>query len=93
MCGPEAIRESWENIFKELADWDLRLSDGQCVEDELLSVHQVQENIYREGKIQAIVIATNLFHCTDQGWRMIMHHASPAPETAADIIAGGRSLH
>ncbi len=93
LYGPDAIRESWKQIFKDQPDWDFRLSSGQCVEDELLSIHQVQENIYDNGRAQGVVIATNLFHYTNQGWRMMMHHASPAPETVADIIASGNSLH
>ncbi len=93
LYGLEAIRGSWERIFKAGFDLDLRLSNGQCVEDELLSIHQVQENLYDKGRVQGIVIATNLFHYTNQGWRMMMHHASPAPEMAADIAASGHSLH
>ena len=93
LYGPEAIRESWEQTFKNQPDWDFRLSSGQCIEDELLSIHQVQENIYKKGRLQGTVIATNLFHYTTQGWRMMMHHASPAPESAADILALGNSLH
>ena len=91
--GSDAIRNSWEQIFSDKPDWDFRLTHGQCVEDDLLSIHQVQENIYQRDQVQGVVIATNLFHYTHQGWRMIMHHASPVPEMAADIITTGRSLH
>ncbi len=93
LYGPDAVRESWEQIFRESQGWDFRLSNGQCVEDELLSIHQVQENIYSQGRLQGIVIATNVFHSTNQGWRMAIHHASPAPETAESSLVFGRSLH
>ena len=93
LCGQQAIRRSWEQIFKDQPEWDFRLSNGQCVEDELLSIHQVQENIYNEGSLQGVVVATNLFYYAEQGWRMMMHHASPAPEMAKDIIARGGRLH
>ena len=94
LCGVEAVRESWEQVFKNQPDWDFRLSNGQCIEDELLSIHQVQENIYNQGQMQGAVIATNLFHYTSLGWRMMLHHASPLPETASDIISmGTSSLH
>jgi hypothetical protein len=40
------------------------------------------------------VIATNVFHKTPQGWRMVAHHASPGtPDDAADVGAAGMVLH
>jgi ketosteroid isomerase-like protein len=35
-----------------------------------------------EGAAQAFVVATNVYHHTPQGWRMVVHHASPG--SAAD---------
>jgi hypothetical protein len=29
------------------------------------------------------VVATNVYLRTERGWRMVAHHASPAPATAA----------
>ncbi len=94
LYGPDAVRESWEQIFKESpGGWDFHLVNGQCIEDELLSVHQLQENLYDRGRLQGSVIATNVYHHTSQGWRMALHHASPVPETAESSIALGRNLH
>lgn len=93
LYGPDAVRESWEQIFKESPGWDFHLSNGQCIEDELLSVHQLQENLYDRGRFQGSAIATNVYHHTDQGWRMTLHHASPVPEMAESSIALDRSLH
>jgi ketosteroid isomerase-like protein len=31
----------------------------------------------QEGPREAYVIATNVYHKTAQGWRMVAHHASP----------------
>jgi len=30
-----------------------------------------------DGAREAVVIATNVFHKTAQGWRLVAHHASP----------------
>jgi ketosteroid isomerase-like protein len=30
-----------------------------------------------EGPRHAFVLATNVYHKTAQGWRMVAHHASP----------------
>jgi hypothetical protein len=44
------------------------------------SIHSVLEKIEvmtNEGPREAYVIATNVYHKTAQGWRMVAHHASP----------------
>ena len=47
----------------------------------MLSVHSVYEHIAVAGepRARAPVIATNIFLRTERGWRMVAHHASPAP--------------
>ncbi len=47
----------------------------------LLAIHSVMEHILVMGqpKPQAPIIATNIYLLTDRGWRMLAHHASPAP--------------
>ena len=93
LYGPDDIREGWEQVFKNPSKWNFRLSNGQCVEDESLSIHQVQENIYEHDRIKGIVIATNVFHNTDHGWRMMMHHASPHSEITDNSLTVNRKLH
>ena len=56
------------------------------------AVHNVLERVEvlgPDGPAQAWVIATNVYHKTAQGWRMVAHHASPG--TASDIqeVSGG----
>ncbi len=44
------------------------------------AVHSVLERIQimtEDGPREAYVIATNVYHKTAQGWRMVAHHASP----------------
>jgi ketosteroid isomerase-like protein len=44
------------------------------------SVHSVLERIgmlTEDGPRHAYVVATNVYHLTPQGWRMVAHHASP----------------
>jgi ketosteroid isomerase-like protein len=44
------------------------------------AVHNVLEKIQvmtEEGPREAYVIATNVYHKTAQGWRLVAHHASP----------------
>lgn len=93
LCGTKAVRDSWEQIFSQEMDWNFRLSNGQCMEGELLSVHQVEENIYEQERLQGRVIATNVFLNTPRGWRMFIHHASPTPQTALPTLSPCRNLH
>jgi ketosteroid isomerase-like protein len=52
------------------------------------------EVITPQGARQAYVIATNVYHKTPQGWRMVAHHASPGtPKDAADVGAKPTVLH
>jgi hypothetical protein len=50
----------------------------------MLSVHSVYEHIAIAGepRSRAPVIATNIYLRTERGWRMVAHHASPAPVAA-----------
>ena len=50
------------------------------VESLASAVHNVLERIEvltAEGPRHAFVLATNVYHKTAQGWRMVAHHASP----------------
>jgi hypothetical protein len=51
----------------------------------MLAVHSVRESIAVRGEKRAAVpvSATNAYMRTGNGWRMILHHASPAPQGAA----------
>jgi hypothetical protein len=47
----------------------------------MVSVHSVYEQISlaEEERTRACMIATNIYMRTERGWRMMAHHASPAP--------------
>jgi acyl-coenzyme A thioesterase PaaI-like protein len=49
----------------------------------------VEEVVVSEGRRQAVahVIATNAYIKTPAGWKMVMHHASPAPAEETDAIS------
>jgi ketosteroid isomerase-like protein len=47
-----------------------------------------------EGTLVAYVPATNVYHKTAQGWRMVVHHASPGTTDAGhDINQTPKVLH
>lgn len=80
--GRSAVEESWKRIFEGGAPMRFKITDTQYTQDNLLSVHCLYERIrfgqnYREI---SVVVATNIYTLTDNGWRMVLHHASPSPE-------------
>ena len=83
VTGVEQIRESWRQIFASGQRLSFKLRDQQLVQGMMLSVHSVYEHIAVAGepRSRAPVIATNIFLRTERGWRMVAHHASPAPAT------------
>ena len=76
--GREAVRASFEQILGASPGMQFRLSDISQYYDQNLAVHVLHENIRlgKDSHFQPPVVATNIYRLTDNGWRMIMHHAS-----------------
>jgi uncharacterized protein (TIGR02246 family) len=81
LSGVAQIRESWRQIFASGQALSFRLRERQSVNGLTLVVHSVYEQISATGEPRspAPVIATNIYLRTERGWRMVAHHASPAP--------------
>ncbi|RCS56731.1 YybH family protein [Parvibium lacunae] len=78
--GYAAIRAAFAEIFKGGAI-HIRPSVVHVVAGAAVTVHHVVEHIViatPAGQKLVQVLATNVYHKTDQGWRLVIHHASPA---------------
>lgn len=84
VAGVERVRESWRQIFASGQTLRFQLGEQQYVQGMMLSVHSVYEHITVAGdpRSRAPVIATNVYIRTERGWRMVAHHASPAPASS-----------
>jgi ketosteroid isomerase-like protein len=84
VSGVERVRESWRQIFSSGQNLRFQLREQQHVQGMMLSVHSVYEHVTVAGeqRPRAPVIATNVYVRTERGWRMVAHHASPAPVAA-----------
>lgn len=85
LIGIGAIRAAFDAMF---ANGSIRAwPEGvRKIESLASSVHNVRERIEvltEEGPREAHVIATNVYHKTAQGWRMVAHHASPGAKWEA----------
>lgn len=96
LIGLGAIRAAFEAMF---ANGSLRIEPQAVRKIDALasSVHSVRERIdilTNEGPVEAFVMATNIYHKTVQGWRLVLHHASPGnPREAQDITETPPVLH
>jgi len=83
LTGQDQVRESWRQIFAGGAGARVQVSQEAVTSGVMFAVHSVLENFAVEGQPQpAPVVATNVYLRTPAGWRMLAHHASPAPRQA-----------
>lgn len=97
LIGHLAVRESWEAILRH---GGLHIETSKVVElaTMVCATHSVIEQIQAlgaKGTEYAYCYATNVFHKGRSGWRMVMHHASAAPERAGvfDLHDAPGTLH
>ena len=84
--GYAAIRESWRRIFAAGTRLQVRIANPSVVQTPFTAVHSLLEQISvaEDSSTRAPVIATNVYVRGPLGWRMIVHHASPAPPSSAE---------
>ena len=89
LTGQDQIRESWARIFSAGPRARVHITNQVAISGMMLAVHSVHENFTIQGQAQGQamgdavrplpIVATNVYLRTAAGWRMIVHHASPAP--------------
>ena len=88
MVGASVIRAQFEAMF---ARGSVRVSVQRVrkVESLASAVHNVLERVEAltpSGPREAFVIATNVYHKTAQGWRLVVHHASPGTQQTQEEL-------
>lgn len=84
LTGWDTIRKSWKQIFKGTQDIRFELSDTRVRIENRTAWVTCTENILHlstSGVSNVAATATNVFLQTTEGWRLVLHHASPVPET------------
>jgi ketosteroid isomerase-like protein len=96
VVGPGAIRATFEAMFANgsIRAWPQQVrktvSVASCVHNLLEKV----EVLTPQGPKTAWVIATNVYHRTAQGWRLVAHHASPGtPSEIQEVSQTPSVLH
>lgn len=80
LCGVDAVRDGWREIFA--SGQRLRFNAESAVRhigaDLAVSVVHEQIRVVGQDKTSPPMLATNVYRRTETGWRMTLHHVSPA---------------
>jgi ketosteroid isomerase-like protein len=95
LTGQDQVRQSWAKLFADGPGARLHVTQQVAIAGMMLAVHSVFEIFTLEGQARgdakpAPIVATNVYLRTPAGWRMIVHHASPAPAQPDPPAAGPR---
>ena len=96
LIGAGAIRANFEAMF---ANGTVQAQPTQVhkVDSLASAMHHLVERVEvlgANGPQTAFVVATNVYHKTPQGWRMVAHHASPGtPIAPEDLTSTPSVLH
>jgi ketosteroid isomerase-like protein len=94
--GHAAIRESWRAIFGSGKRLRVALSRSVRWQGAMLASHTLVQTLSIDGEPADVAIAaTNVFVRGADGWRLLVHHASPlsADSEGANEAAVPKVLH
>lgn len=81
--GKQNIRESWQEIFESDSRLKFQIDHVHHIVETTLAVHMVVEKITvltrQPSQSRQSILATNIYRRGQDGWYMILHHASPPP--------------
>lgn len=94
LVGAGAIRQAYEQILSQGA---LRIYTEQVrrIESMTSAVHSLIERVEmvdEQGADEMYVVATNVFHRTSLGWRLVLHHAGPASGAELHEVSDNPSM-
>lgn len=81
LAGYASIREGWQHMFGSNARVSIRAVHQSHLRSPFVAVHSLLEYMSIQGDetLRAPVVATNIYLRGPLGWRMVLHHSSPAP--------------
>jgi ketosteroid isomerase-like protein len=90
LVGYDAVRVGWEQLFAGDTRLAFRLDQIVLIETVGLALQNAIEHVMlgADGSSRGAAISSNVFMRTPYGWRMVMHHASPAPVIPTTAPAG-----
>ena len=95
VVGATAIRASFEAMFAEggtVRAWPEQVRKIVSVASSVHHLIERVEVLTTGGLAHAWVVATNVYHRTAQGWRLVAHHASPGTTTDIQEVSDAPSV-
>jgi ketosteroid isomerase-like protein len=88
--GYESVRQSFEQLFSSgNAKLNFRLDQIVLLETVGLTMQSTVEYVQvADESARGAAVATNVMMRTPSGWRVVCHHASPAPAISDTPVAG-----
>ena len=93
--GATAIRATFEAMLSDggmVRAWPERVRKTTAVGSSVHNVLERVEVLTASGPTNAWVIATNVYHRTAQGWRLVAHHASPGTTSEIQEVSDAPSV-
>jgi len=81
ISGLANVRESWRRLFTNGQTLSFQLRARHEINGMMIAIRSVYEQITvaGQGPARNPMLATNIYLRTERGWRMVAHHAAPAP--------------
>ena len=81
LSGYATVREAWRRIFDGGARLSVQVNTLSAIANPFTAAQSVIEyiGVKEDPSQQAPVVATNIYARGATGWRLVLHHASPAP--------------
>ncbi len=96
LTGTDDIMASWRSMFKDPLDLSIRTLSEQYFQGQSLAIHVVNEYLTLvdgDSIQQSIVHATNVYQLDEDGWHLIVHHASPSSQPQQKQRISSSSVH
>ncbi len=93
--GTPSILRSWASIFSGASPPQIRHNEIQRIVTGNLAIHTVEELITPNGSDDdpTRIIATNVYQHTEDGWRMLTHHASLPMVISEAMVRTPETVH
>ncbi|CAG4885052.1 Alternative dihydrofolate reductase 3 [Georgfuchsia toluolica] len=81
LAGYAMVREAWRRVFGGGTRLRVQVTPLSFVVSPFTAIHSLVQyvNVNDDPAQQTPVVATNVYARGPTGWRLVVHHASPAP--------------
>jgi len=77
--GRAAVAAGWRSLFEAAGQFRVQVEIAHEIRttDQVIRIVREYLTIGRENEARPPILATNIYHRENDGWRMVLHHASP----------------